>query len=51
MREQRRVCLLDLHKYVITLVANHLQLDNSAVEEFVLDSEKVICLIICYSVS
>lgn len=29
------------HKYIIKLVANHIGLDQGAVEEFILDSERV----------
>lgn len=29
------------HKYIIKIVANHIGLDQGAVEEFILDSERV----------
>ncbi|OWF42162.1 dynein heavy chain 8, axonemal-like [Mizuhopecten yessoensis] len=40
MRDVRRSRLQPPHKYVLTIVANHLKLDYGAVEDFVLDSER-----------
>lgn len=40
-REVRRMCMTAAHKYIIKLVANHIGLDQGAVEEFILDSERV----------
>eukprot|EP00105_Crassostrea_gigas_P037004 XP_019921152.1 PREDICTED: dynein heavy chain 8, axonemal [Crassostrea gigas] len=34
------MCMTAAHKYIIKLVANHIGLDQSAVEEFILDSER-----------
>lgn len=39
-REVRRMCMTAAHKYIIKLVANHIGLDQGAVEEFILDSER-----------
>lgn len=35
------MCMTAAHKYIIKLVANHIGLDQGAVEEFILDSERV----------
>ncbi|XP_056012226.1 dynein axonemal heavy chain 8-like [Ostrea edulis] len=39
-REVRRMCLTAAHKHIIKIVAYHIGLDQGAVEEFVLDSER-----------
>jgi len=40
-REKRRLRLTPSHKYFIQYVGEHLELDSSVVEDFVLDSAEV----------
>jgi len=40
-REQRRAQLGQAHNFIISLVADHLDLDQNSVEEFVIDNVKV----------
>ncbi len=41
LREQQRAKLDSRHKYILSLVAERLQLEASVVEDFMLDGEQV----------
>ena len=40
-REKRRACLGPPHKYLLCYVADHLDLENAVVEDFILDGAEV----------
>lgn len=44
LREQQRTRIDGRHKYMLGLVADRLDLDTSAVEDFMLDGDQVSCM-------